>query len=194
MDQLSSHIKKLRPVKAGDSIKSVLTAERVNALQDAILSLAKGENVVTSGGLLKKSFTSSFSIRAQDGDESILGGPPCELAMSDASNADYKRVTFSWGRIAGRQPTGFNTRGMITPLAVANDGAFHYFFAKCTFSTSTLLWTAAEITEEVSGIANTATVAYVLLGAAQVVSGVLQLSPPVCGPIFPDPCSLAQTY
>lgn len=118
----------------------------------------------------------------------------CELQMVNASVESQYAVSWTAGRIANRKPTGFNTRGMIVPLPVAADGEYHYFFAKCTFDTTTLLWTDTEITEEDEDVENTATVAYYLLGWAIVEDGVLSLSPTMCGPIFPSPCDLAQTY
>lgn len=118
----------------------------------------------------------------------------CELQMSRANVESGYAVTFSWGRIAGRQPTGFDTRGLITPLTVADDGDFHYFYARATVSATTLQWSSTAIVEAAVDVANTATQHYTLLGSAKVVSGVLQLSSPVCGPIVPDLCELASDY
>ncbi|NBW10139.1 MAG: hypothetical protein EBR82_19135 [Caulobacteraceae bacterium] len=116
---------------------------------------------------------------------------PCELRMSAAAVESGYAVTFSWGRIAGRQPTGFNTRGLITPLVVADDAAFHYFYARATFTPTTLQWTSTEIVEAAVDVANTATQHYTLLGSAKVVDDALQITAPVCGPIVPHACELS---
>lgn len=121
-------------------------------------------------------------------------GPLCELKMIDAGWAEGFAVTWTAGRIANRKPLGFNTRGLIDPLQVLDDDEYHHFFAKCTYNKTTQLWTQAEITEEDEDVENTDTVAYYILGWAIVEDGVLQLSPPMCGPVLPRVCDLKNTY
>tara|TARA_R110000868_G_scaffold58139_8_gene179661 strand:- start:404 stop:1003 length:600 start_codon:yes stop_codon:yes gene_type:complete len=196
MDDLSLHLKKLTPVKPGDQPEDVLTAGRINAIQLALLLLATGANVKTAGGLAKSSHSFSYILKGAepgviDPEESV-----CELRMRSASDESGYKVTFDWGRVANRQPKYFNTRGMITPLDVADDGEIHYFYAKCTANLVTLAWTDAEIVEALPGdvATPTSTVVHYLLGTAEVVGGALSLSDPACGPVWPRLCDLASEY
>jgi len=194
MDDLSLHLKKLTPVKSGDAPEDVLTAGRINAIQSALLLLATGANVKTSGGLAKSSHSFSYILKGiepgvVDPEESV-----CELRMRSASDESGYKVTFDWGRVANRQPTGFNTRGKIVPLDVADDGQRHCFYAKCTVDPVTLNWTEVEIVEAAWDVLPTATVAYYLIGSAEVIEKVLTLTPPTCGPIYPNLCDLLSFY
>lgn len=194
MDDLSLHLKKLTPVKSGDLPEDVLTASRINAIQSALLLLATGANVKTAGGLAKSSHSFSYILKGTepgviDPEESV-----CELRMRSASDESGYKVTFDWGRVANRQPKYFNTRGMITPLPVADDGAIHYFYAKCTANAVTLNWTEVEIVEAAVDVANTATLAYYLLGSAEVVDGVMSITARACGPLTANLCDLLSYY
>lgn len=119
--------------------------------------------------------------------------PPCPLLMSQASTESGFAVTFSFGTIARRRPTGFNTEGLITPKPVANDGAEHNFFAKATLDPTTLQWSSAEIVEAAWDVANTNTEHYTLIGIAKVVDNKLVLSTSNCRNIEPEICELAST-
>ena len=63
MDSLSTHLKKLTPVKIGDSIDEAITADRINAIQSSVLMIAKGDNIQTAGGVTKTSSGSSVVIQ-----------------------------------------------------------------------------------------------------------------------------------
>ena len=115
----------------------------------------------------------------------------CHLRIFDARLVGSFGVKCSFGTIARRRPTGFNTQGMITALPVANDAAEHHFFAKATIDPLTLQWTEAEIVEADWDVVNTNTEHYTLKGIAEVIAGVLVVSPPICGDVEPDPCQLA---
>ena len=47
MSGVSNYLAKLTPIQAGESLRDVLTAERLNAIQGALMALARGENVVS---------------------------------------------------------------------------------------------------------------------------------------------------
>lgn len=116
---------------------------------------------------------------------------PCQLAIRQASVESGFAVTFTFGTIAGRRPTGFNTQGLITPLTVADDSEEHHFFAKATLDPTTLQWYSTEVVEADWDVANTNTIHYTLLGIAEVIDDRLTLSTPICGNVNPDICELA---
>ncbi len=112
----------------------------------------------------------------------------CEL-LPFAFDADY--IGVAWGRIAGRQPTGFHTGGL--PVfkigAVGDDG---YIYASATASLETLQWTSAEIVATPDVKTNTTTKAYRLIGSY---TRGLDPSNPImvqgtCGPVEFDICDL----
>lgn len=192
MSDLTTILKSIEDVKAGDDLGEVVTATRLNAIRNALYALAAGDNIRTSGGVLKKSFPTQVILRGSEADAPYP--PPCELEMFDASTESGHFVGWSWGRIANRQPTGFNTQGMIEPLPVADDGEYHYFYGKCTVDPVTLNCTEGEIVEAAVDVANTATVVYYLRGTAKVVDDALTLSPPICGPVVLNLCDLLSYY
>lgn len=53
-DSISQILAKLTPVQKGMNLRKALTAERIQALQDAIFALSKGENIVSGANIRRK--------------------------------------------------------------------------------------------------------------------------------------------
>jgi hypothetical protein len=62
---LADLLKKLVPVKKGDDVRRVASHERINALQDSIRAIARGENVVSGENIRKKLGENFFILSAQ---------------------------------------------------------------------------------------------------------------------------------
>lgn len=54
MSELSNHLDTLTPVTSGVPLAHTLTASRVNAIQESIKALARGENIVAGSGMLRQ--------------------------------------------------------------------------------------------------------------------------------------------
>lgn len=66
MQDLAEHLRELSQVKKGDSILDAITADRINAIQGAIKSLARGDGIKTAGGLSKTSTTNAVILRGPE--------------------------------------------------------------------------------------------------------------------------------
>ena len=64
-------LSKLSTIKSGDSLEGVLTADRLNAIQDLIKAIAAGENIRAGGGVRKG---------ASDGEVHLYGDLSSQIA------------------------------------------------------------------------------------------------------------------
>jgi hypothetical protein len=67
MPGLQEKLKFLTPIKAGAKIAAVLTASRLNAIQECIKEMAMGRNVTAGGGIFKKEIAGGFSLYGRNG-------------------------------------------------------------------------------------------------------------------------------
>ncbi|SRR6266542_2590898 len=104
---LADLIKKMVPVKKGDDVRGVASHERMNALQDAIRAICRGENVV-SGENIRKKIGENFVILSA-GKGGGRGAAPEEknLQLYDASDQSGPKVGITFGTVAGLVPSGW---------------------------------------------------------------------------------------
>lgn len=63
------YLSKLLPIRSGMSVREVLTVERVQALQEAVVALANGENIVATPGL--KPFRGNGQVRLEVQEQTV---------------------------------------------------------------------------------------------------------------------------
>jgi hypothetical protein len=63
---LQEHLDKLIPVKKGDSTRKVASSERVNAIQEAIKAMARGDHIRTGKNLRRKTGSGFVMLTADD--------------------------------------------------------------------------------------------------------------------------------
>lgn len=197
-DDINQAISKLTPVQRGMNLRKALSAERIQALQDAIISLARGDNVRTGPNILKKSGATWVSLTGAKG-----GGTPtqatitnCQFKPTLVANPESEgaqKLQIEWGIIANQQPSGFSAGGL--PPYELDASAGKYYYAAASVDAATLLWNSAWIEESTDASKdNTSSTAYRLLFSVGHPEGdftTLVISPYNCGPIAFDICELA---
>lgn len=118
--------------------------------------------------------------------------PDCILGLYNRSDSpgEYK-IGVRWGKINGRQPSGFNSRGKIDALSIVTTPS--YIYAEATLNPVTLLWTSTRVIVDISPFKqNTAILGYELLGVVEIENERIK-SPIVCscGHVVINICDLA---
>jgi hypothetical protein len=62
MTGLSELLKELKPIQGGESAEDILTAKRLNAIQECIKMIATGRNVSAAGGVYKRESAGGYSL------------------------------------------------------------------------------------------------------------------------------------
>ena len=76
MNSLSEHLGKLTPIQRGAPMQSVITTDRINAIQSSILAIAGGHNIETAGGATKTTRPGSVLLSAPESTREFT--PPLE--------------------------------------------------------------------------------------------------------------------
>jgi hypothetical protein len=135
----TSVIRELKEVKAGQDIWDVVTAKRMNAIQSAIISLLKGDNVNSGPGIRKKTGDGWFTLSAAAGpdlaaDTNIAFYLSFYGAEQKDDKIEYKVLIFD-GKINGTFPDGMGQGKYILKLEKPEDSLF---YVGVTFSPDTL--------------------------------------------------------
>lgn len=128
MSAISNLLSKLDPVKSGDSVFEVASSDRMNAIQELLKMLVRGENIVSGPNVFKKSQDGFVSLSAHPvvrGGGGGGGSTPF-LVYQDVDNSvpPYPILKVYPGKIMGLVPTlksdgTYGTGG--APLDAAED-------------------------------------------------------------------------
>jgi hypothetical protein len=99
MGSISDIIAALTPVRRGDDVTKVASSTRINAIQEAIFFLLKGENIKLGPGMRKGSTLGSVTIRGGDGRGGRGGGSNRVWNYSTDSNEGRHTITFKDGLV-----------------------------------------------------------------------------------------------
>jgi hypothetical protein len=118
MPGLQEKLKFLTPIKAGAKIAAVLTASRLNAIQECIKEMAMGRNVTAGGGIFKKEIAGGFSLYGRNGltgtanrhRTAPLQGFPDGLNCHSRHPAGRDRLLANAGRAVGFEDHDHRTR------------------------------------------------------------------------------------
>lgn len=149
-------------VRPGQKLAEALTAERINAIQEAILALARGENLRAGKGILKETAGISVtfaSIATGEGGGDITH--PFQISKAGAN-----KVKIRYGTLNDATPTGVAVDRTLT-----GEGT-HTIYLVLTLALTTLgEVTAVAVGSSTSGVpADDDTHAHIILGTA-VMSG-----------------------
>ncbi len=118
----------LSPVKAGMAMRDALTAARINAIQEAIFALVRGDNVHKGAGTLKRSGPDGFSISAtgsgSGGGGSSAAPHPYKVLAAEADEEENPQVKVyigSYLRRSYRSADVLSMTGLDFPFALANE-------------------------------------------------------------------------
>jgi hypothetical protein len=84
---LNEYLSKLTSVRKGDSIRKVASSERMNAIQESLRILARGDNIQIGENLRKKTFTNSVMLSANR-QRSRAGGEDIETPFQVITRTD----------------------------------------------------------------------------------------------------------
>jgi len=118
--------------------------------------------------------------------------PVCYLGLFDSTETPGSpQIGVRWGKINGRQPIGFNSRGKTASIPISTTPSYIYAYA--TLDTNTMLWVdAGVIVDPLPDKPNTATTGYELLGVVELNGTRIQA--PIaftCGHVTIDICDLS---
>lgn len=137
---ITGNLKKLTAVKKGDSVLQVASAERINAIQETLKAMARGENVVAGVNIRKTLGEGFFILSGQRGGRGGGGGEatlhfPWEITVvnvsEDPETPDW-RVKVKPGTINQIIPSN-----MFSDWAVAATGTY-YVTLDCTSDGDTI--------------------------------------------------------
>jgi hypothetical protein len=144
-------LEKLTPIVRGMSLRKVLTAERIGAIQDAIHALAAGENLVMGPGLARgwgrgsarldlKQRKPTRRAAAEKKPLQIVASRPAYIPEpASAPATGDKRFYLTWGTVNGVVADNWDDHFDFSPTP---DGG-RFFFAKATFAASDSLKVAS---------------------------------------------------
>lgn len=125
MAGLETHLKAIGdPIRPGQRVSEVLTAERINGLMGAIWALVRGDNIYTGPGsnMRKRSVGNGF-ILIGDKRYQTSATPaslcPLDISVDDLGTGNSK-ITFRAGTINQLLPSNY-----LTGIIVSNTGTFY---------------------------------------------------------------------
>lgn len=121
MYNLSSIIKRLRPVRKGESIEDVLTADFLNALREGIIGLAQGDNIQRGKNIRLTKGPGWVILKADGGGPSYGSTPPVlnDFSLSPGQSDDDSggpAVNILNGLINGHLPGSSDSGGSFGDL------------------------------------------------------------------------------
>lgn len=117
---LNQVIKSLTPVRRGDSVYHVASAERINGIQDAIRLIVRGDNIVSGINIRKKSGDGYVIISGEPGGRGGGGGVGFPWEISLQTLAGIAQVVVAPGTINSVLPTN-----MFDTWPIAGTGTFY---------------------------------------------------------------------
>lgn len=108
MSDIRNHLQRLGRINKGDDPRTVASSDRINAMQEIIKSMLRGDHVSTNRNHLRKrtgdglfQLTSARAPRFASQDEK-------SLQLYDASDTDGLKVGITFGTVAGLVPVGWS--------------------------------------------------------------------------------------
>lgn len=138
---MSNLLELLSPVSKGEDVRKVASEERINALQELVRMLWRGENIRDGRGFSIQRGDGGVEFRRRKGRRTIKKSEPLEIVVSRPSYMPepevavvegYKRFFVSWGTVNNVVADNWDESFDVSETP---DGAT-YFFVKATFSTS----------------------------------------------------------
>ena len=108
MADLARLLTSMTPVKAGDDLYAVVTAARINAIQEAIKGLMRGDNLANGPGILINKIGSgqiSLSSTAKGGGGTVTLEHPFQIYDGTAAN----QIKVRYGTLQDIEPTDVGT-------------------------------------------------------------------------------------
>jgi hypothetical protein len=140
MPGLSDILRELKDVKAGDDVADVASSTRINAIQEAIRCLVRGDNINTGPNVLKKTQAGFVTLSGQPSGRRG-GGRPIDLAFAftptsivNEANETVNGVLIRDGKINGEFPSGMGFGDYILWMSTS----YMDIWAGITFDTDTL--------------------------------------------------------
>lgn len=139
MNDLTTILKAISPVKAGDDIDDVLTASRLNAIRDALYALAAGDNIKTSGGVSKRSFPTQVILRGAEAEAPLPVIPkrtPFEPYQSGFFESGYPKMFLAFGTVCRGDEKNTATpivSGSLDDMFLMNPTTYPLCWLKCIF-------------------------------------------------------------
>lgn len=146
-------------VRKGEPAESAARSDRMNAIIDAILGLARGDNIGRGVGIRKRVGENTF-ILSVDARSSRSGGandPDIAFFLSNATTSEgdppeeSNKVEVADGKINGQFPSGMGGPGSDPFILDITDPADCIIYAEITFNAESLEITSREINQSPAG-------------------------------------------